>query len=373
MEKQVLAVHYNEIALKGKQRGKFEKVLRNNIFYSTGRRARSMNNRIFLDEWDGDTVDSLKLMPGVSWSGIGTVIERDKNTLKENLASLLSSLGTSAINFDIKRIDKKYSATSLELKNELMKELKIKLDRKGYPIRVEIMPDSFVINHAISKGIGGMPVGSAGKVLSLFSGGIDSAVAPFEMMKRGCNVDLLHVYALPTPTAVKKSKINDLVNKISKLGPTRLFLVPFHVFGIKAMETNPRYELVLFKRFLLKLAERISMEYGYKGICTGDALSQVASQTLDNISAISYGFDIPIFRPLLAYNKDEIIAKANMYGTYETSIKEYKDCCSIVSKNPATSASRSKVERLESEIGLNDIVNQSLSNMQSEEFTSRIG
>lgn len=365
MEKEILTVHYNEIALKGKLRSKFESMLCDNILKSTGHKASKLDSRLFLSDWDEKTRSSLKLTPGVSWFGDGLVFQRDFEALKTRLAELFSNMDKTQINLDVKRIDKKFPETSLEIKEKLMKEFKIRPNPGGKRVLIEIMPDSFIINTNIERGIGGVPIGSAGKVISLFSGGIDSAVVPFEMMKRGCNVDLLHVYALPTREAVMKTKIIELATRISSVSKTKLFLVPFHFFGIKAMEIDSRYELVLFKRFLLKLAERLAKEYEYKGICTGDALSQVASQTLDNINAISYGLDLPIFRPLLTYNKEEIIDKAKAYGTYDTSIKEYKDCCSIVSKNPATAASRQKVEKLEMDMNLEKLVNDSLSEMRA--------
>ena len=113
------------------------------------------------------------------------------------------------------------------------------------------------------------------------------------------------------------------------------------------ISNSKKYELVMFKRFLLKLAERISTEKGYQAIMAGDALSQVASQTIENINAISYGIDLPVFRPFIGYNKNEIIDKSIKYGFYDLSIEKYKDCCSIVSKNPATKSKRQMIEKLE--------------------------
>ncbi len=371
MERYGLSIHYGEIALKGKLRPRFEKQLRENIRYETGSLPSTTDNRLLMDKTDEETKNLLKMTPGVSWFGDAVIIDRDEKLLLENLKNIISTYGSS-VNLDVKRIDKKFENTSLELKEKIAKTLGMHFDPHEYKLRVEIMPKNYIINYSIQRGIGGVPVGSAGKVISLFSGGIDSAVVPFEMMKRGCSVDLLHVYALPTRDAVINSKIVDLAKKISSIAPTRLFLVPFHFFGLKVMEIDSRYELVLFKRFLLKLAERLAKEYGYKGIATGDSLSQVASQTLDNINAISYGFDIPIFRPLLTYNKEEIINKAKMYGTYDTSIKDYKDCCSIVSKRPATAANLLKIKTLEAQINLDKIVNECLSKLQTEDFTRKL-
>ncbi len=367
MEKEAISIHYNEIALKGKLRSKFEDVLRKNIDYETGNLASTLQGRLFLGNSDENTLNLLKLTPGVSWVSKAMFIDRDTDMLIKVLKELVSRHGNK-VNLDVRRIDKSFPRTSLEVKQKLIKDLGLKLSTDGYRLRIEITNKEFIVNYNIEKAIGGMPVGSAGNIISLFSGGIDSAVAPIEMMKRGCSVDLLHVYAMPDSNLALSGKIAEIASRLSLIEPVRLYLVPFHFFNLKVTEINPRYELVLFKRFLLKLAEEMCYRYNYKGLSTGDSLSQVASQTLDNINAISYGFNVPIFRPLLSHNKEEIIEKAKLYSTYEMSIKSYKDCCSLVSKKPLTAASKIKVEEFENKIGLDKIINDSLSQLAIASF-----
>lgn len=368
MERYGLSIHYGEIALKGKLRPKFEKLLRENIKYETGVLPSIAENRLILDKADEETKNLLRTTPGVSWFGDAIVLDREYDLLIENLKTIVANSGRS-INLDVKRIDKKFGSTSLELKEKIAKALDIRFDPDGYRLRVEIMPKNYIINYSIQRGMGGMPVGSAGKIISLFSGGIDSAVAPFEMMKRGCIVDLLHVYSVADSEEVLNSKISDIAKKLSYIAPVRLYMVPFHFFSVDMAGANPRYELVLFKRFLIKLAEEISYRYGYKAIANGDSLSQVASQTLDNINSISYGINLPVFRPLLSYNKEEIIDLAKKYGTYELSLQKYKDCCSLVAKNPLTTASMEKVKEFEERLDLASVVNQSVSKMSVRLFS----
>jgi thiamine biosynthesis protein ThiI len=363
MNKEVISVHYDELTLKGKLRPKFEKLLYDNIKSATEITPTKSRGRLFLERWDDRTTKKLALTPGISWIGDAIIMERDLEALKENIRSLLSLNGAKAVNIDVRRIDKSFGSTSLLVKGEIMKALKLKSDSLGYKIRVEIMKDNFVINYNIKRCMGGMPIGSAGKVLSLFSGGIDSAVIPFELMKRGCVVDLLHVYALPTVDGVLNSKIFSIARTISETSEAKLYLVPFHDFAIRAAEINSRYELVLFKRFLLKLAEKLADTYDYKGVATGDSISQVASQTLDNLNAVSYGINVPVFRPLITKNKEEIISLARTYGTYENSIEKYRDCCSIVSSNPITSAKRDILKALEIQIGMDKLIEESISKM----------
>ncbi|MCL4399232.1 hypothetical protein M1293_01840 [Candidatus Parvarchaeota archaeon] len=369
-EREVISIHYNEIALKGKLRSKFESLLIKNIEYSTGIRPDRLQTRLLLESGGEGVKRLLLLTPGVSWISDGKIIPRDFDLLHDNLREIISKEG-SDISLDVKRIDKSFQLTSLDVKLRLAKEFGLALHSGRKKLRIEIMKDSFIINHSVEHGVGGLPVGSAGKVISLFSGGIDSSVAPFEMMKRGCSVDLLHVYAAKDGEKAIDSKVGRIAQRISDVYPIKLYFVPFYIFSMKILSINPRYELVMFKRFLLKLAENLSEAQGYKGIATGDSISQVASQTLDNINAISYGFSIPIFRPLLSNNKDEIINKAKFYGTYEDAITRYKDCCSIVSKNPATSVKQEKVKELEEIIGLDEIVDKTMDMMSVRMFEKK--
>ncbi len=141
--------------------------------------------------------------------------------------------------------------------------------------------------------------------------------------------------------------------------------MPFHYFSVAALKIDKRYELVLFKRFLLRLAEEISSERGYLAIVTGDALSQVASQTIENINAISFGIRLPVFRPFIGYNKGEIIDKSIRYGFYDISIEDYKDCCSIVSNNPATKSNPGTIKKLENDIEIDKIIRDSLKELKT--------
>jgi thiamine biosynthesis protein ThiI len=362
--KKILSIHYDEIALKGKQRGYFQSLLVKNIKEKVKSEVKAMETRLILESYTDENVNEMELTPGVSWISEAYLIERDEKKL---LDMLEKELGTDReINLDVKRVDKGYNKTSLELKENLAKTLGIRFNKTGRKIRIEIMRDSFILNYNIKRCIGGLPVGSSGKVLSLFSGGIDSTVSPIEMMKRGARTDLLHVYALNSPDYALKDKIGEIAKKLSSIeSGLNLHLVPFHYFSVSALKIDRRYELVMFKRFLLKLAEKISIENGYQAIITGDALSQVASQTIENINAISYGIEIPVFRPFIGYNKGEIIDKSIKYDFYDLSITDYKDCCSIVSKNPATKSKRSLVEKLEKDMDLEKVIEESMKELKS--------
>ncbi len=365
--KKILSVHYDEIALKGKQRGYFQSLLIKNIEKKTGKKPEINQNRLILEDYTADDIKKLELTPGVSWLSEADLIERNEDRLIDLVNEFTA--GNSNVNLDVKRVDKTYKKTSVELKEEIAKKLKLRFDKEGRKIKIEIMPDFFIINYNIKRGISGMPTGSSGRLISLFSGGIDSTVAPVEMMKRGAKVDLLHVYALNSPDSALKGKLEEIAKKLGNIEiGTKIYLVPFHYFSLSALKIDKRYELVMFKRFLLKLAEKIAEENNYQAIVTGDSLSQVASQTIENINAISYGINLPVFRPFVGYNKNEIIEKSIKYGFYELSIEEYKDCCSIVSKNPATKSNRDIIEKMEKEINMDKIIDDSIKELKTEEF-----
>ncbi len=365
--KNVLSIHYDEISLKGKQRGYFQGLLVKNIREKTKKKVSITESRLLLDGFTEEDIEKLKLTPGISWISPAMIMERDEELLKDRIKETLNNQIN--VDLDVKRVDKSYEKTSVELKEKIAKELKLRFDKKANKIRVEIMKDSFILNYGIIRCLGGLPVGASGKLISLFSGGIDSTIAPIEMMKRGSKVDLLHIYALNSPDSAIEGKIGRLAGKLAEIeSGLTLYLIPFHYFSVRALNIDKRYELVMFKRFLLKIADRIAKEREYQAIVTGDALSQVASQTIDNINAVSYGIENPVFRPFIGYNKGEIIDKSIKYGFYDISIEEYKDCCSIVSKNPATKSTREKITELEKKIEMDKLIEESFKELKMVKF-----
>jgi thiamine biosynthesis protein ThiI len=195
------------------------------------------------------------------------------------------------------------------------------------------------------RGPGGLPVGTSGRVLALLSGGIDSPVAAYLLAKRGCRVDFIHftASALGREEALE-SKVWKLAQHLGRytLG-SRLFLAPYVHFDLALMRQKTDFELVLFRRFMVRVAEKLARQWRARALVTGDNLSQVASQTMLNLLATSRATKFEIFRPLLGFDKDETIALAQKIGTYEISIQPYKDCCALISGNPRT---RSHPERL---------------------------
>jgi thiamine biosynthesis protein ThiI len=228
------------------------------------------------------------------------------------------------------------------------KKLKFNIDKDSEKdLYINVTKDfAFIYTEKIS-GANGLPVGSSGRAVVLFSGGIDSPVATFYAMKRGLHPIYMHVHAFADNKNVKIAKIKDLVKILSKYStnPT-IYLIPGHVFQSAAMKVQSKYELVLFKLFLYKLAEKIAEKEEAEAIVSGESLGQVASQTIGNLTASQIDIKRFIMRPLIGLDKQEIINLAKRIGTFDASIKEYKDVCSIAARNPATNSNSAKIKRL---------------------------
>jgi thiamine biosynthesis protein ThiI len=296
-------------------------------------------------------------------------VEKDVEKLTEAaLTYLKDSKLPEPIRVETTRSDKNFPLQS----PEISRQIGIAIEKAGYEtalkghastIRAGILQKSAVIAFEKLKGPGGLPVGCSGHVICLLSGGIDSPVAALRMMKRGCTVDLLHFYDYPTPEKAMEAKIGELVGILRTFGfRGKVFLAPYTEFYKKTFTSiEPKKELVLFRRFILLTANRIAEQEGALGIASGDNLAQVASQTLENLHATNEASALPVYRPLIAYDKSEIIDLAKQYGTYETSIKEYKDCCSLVSvKHPETRAKLWEMKKLSKDIELEKIVEETL-------------
>jgi tRNA uracil 4-sulfurtransferase len=206
-------------------------------------------------------------------------------------------------------------------------------------------------------GPGGLPLGTAGRVMHLFSGGIDSPVAAWLLMKRGTRPIHLHFYLAPTPQAAIESKIVKLVKVISAYeGKSTLVLVPFAEYQIATAGVPGELEPCLFRRFMRMTAEGLAPRFGAAAVSTGDSLSQAASQTLWNMASFDDGSTLPILRPLLTYDKEEIVSLARRIGTYDLSLEEYKDCCAMITRHPRTRVKGELVSRYVERFGLRQLV-----------------
>jgi len=374
--KRVCVIHYSEIGLKGHNRPFFEKVLVENVKrvlrgVADVRVERLQGRLVFpLNEADLQRVEeSLMKVFGVSWFAFASVAEPSIDSIGRIVMEEASRVVKPGelIKVEVKRADKKFPATSLELSKTLGRMLaerlgvSVSLKSPSKRIFVEVLSRETYVFTEKRRGLGGLPVGSSGRVLSLLSGGIDSPVASYLMMKRGCKVSYLHFHPFRDNVEAENSKIMEIVRKLLPYsGETAVTFVPSYEFQMATVNIPAKYDLVLFRRFMFKVAERIAEAEDARALVTGESLAQVASQTLENMVAISSGLRIPVFRPLIAFDKEEIVNMAKKVGTYELSIKPYKDCCSIIARHPETRARLEVVEKLERQINVESVVSRTI-------------
>jgi len=367
----MLLVRYSEISLKGKNRGFFERKLIENIKNKIpGASIETDCGSILIDS---NNFDKLNEVFGVSWFAKVWGVELDFEEIKSEVLKILKFKKPETFRITANRSDKRFPIKSQDLAREIGKfceehGFEVDLKNPDLEVFVDILSKRALIYEEKISGLGGLPVGTSGKVLCLLSGGIDSPVAAFQIAKRGCKVDFLHFYALRNVDEIKKSKIPRLVAELERFcGKSKLVLAPFLDFQMAVLEKG-EYELQLFRRFMLKVAEKIALENGYEAIVLGDNLNQVASQTLENMTAVQQGIGIPIFRPLLTFDKNEIVELAGKIGTYRVSIEDYKDCCSIIARRPKTRIKKEKLLELEKEINIDKIVTQTFSKILTEDI-----
>lgn len=229
---------------------------------------------------------------------------------------------------------------------------KVDLGRPDFSVHIDAYPDGLYVYPDKRRGIGGLPVGTGGRVLALLSGGIDSPVAAYMLAKRGCTVDALHMAASHLRDFdARASVVARLAAQVSRYSlRTRLYIVPYTYFDLALRGEPTGYELVLFRRFLMRSAEHLARHIDAGALITGDSLGQVASQTLENLAAASAPVTLPILRPLIGLNKQEIIELGRRIGSYEISIEPSKDCCALIARNPRTRSDDARLSRMEAQL-----------------------
>ncbi len=375
--KNILLIHYSEIGLKGKNRGYFERKLRNDIQSrlcpAQASQVRIESSRLMAelhDTFDQNAVHAaLNQVFGVAWYAFAQCIERHENALLQACLQAVKD-NPSAKTFKIfcKRIDKSFPMTSQEIcirmgrAVEEQHKLKVDLDHHDLAVCLEILSDKVCLYTQKHPGLRGLPRASSGRMLCLFSGGIDSPVAAWTLMRRGAVVNLVHFHPYRKAEELKESKIIRQYKVLLNFNPqSKLYLIPHYHFQVEAGLTIPTsFEMVVFRRFMLLTSEKLAMRHHMKALITGDSLGQVASQTLDNMAAAQAGLTIPLFQPLIASDKEDIIRLAQKINTYELSNLPYKDCCSLIARRPKTCVSAEKMARLEQSIDMEKIIEESI-------------
>ena len=370
-----VVVHYQEIALKGKNRPWFVARLARNVRQATA---------------DLDVADVRVLMgrlevvlgPSASWEqvsgrlrdvfGIANFARAGRSALDVDAIAraILDDLGdVSPATFRVsaRRADKRFPLTSPQIEREVGGRIKearnwrVALDDPEFTIYLETLTNDAFYFFGKHRGAGGLPVGSSGRVACLLSGGIDSPVAAWRMMRRGCRVLFVHFHSYPILSRASQEKARELARLLTRFQfDSRLFLVPFgEIQQQVVLSVPPAIRVVIYRRLMLRIAERIARHNRAQALVTGEVVGQVASQTLENLSTIGSVATMPVLRPLVGMDKEEITAEAQRLGTYPISIIPDQDCCTLFTpRHPATRARPSDVESAEQALDIERIVQQ---------------
>lgn len=374
----VLLIRYGEIHLKGLNRPFFENKLINNIKFAVKGMNASVKReqgRIYVsgiaDEDVEEAVKKLTCVFGIHSVSPALCVDVDYNTVKETAFSLLPRDEESTFKVYSRRSDKSFPMTSEMINRELghdilenFPNLQVDIHNPEIGVYVEIRERAYVYTEIIP-GAQGMPTGTAGRAALLISGGIDSPVAGYQMAKRGLVLSAVHFFSYPYTGERARDKVVDLAKIVARYsGPIRLHLVPFTDIQMTIYEKCPSKETtVLMRRLMMKISERIAREDGALALITGEALGQVASQTLESLCVTDDAVSMPVFRPLIGFDKDDIVAIAKKIGTFETSILPYEDCCTVfVPQHPVTKPEVKKLRQSEALVDFEPMIEEAIKN-----------
>jgi len=380
-----VVVHYQEIALKGNNRPWFIARLARNLRLATSdlgvSEVRVLMGRIeVMLEADTDWATVRTRLARVF--GVANFAQAGRAPLDVDAiaSAILADLGDQnprTFRVSARRADKRFPLTSPQIEREVggrIKEAKgwtVDLGNPEFTIHVEALSHDAFYYFGKEQGPGGMPVGVSGRVACLLSGGIDSPVAAWRLMRRGCRVLLVHFHSYPILSRASQEKARELARVLAERQfHSRLFLVPFGEIQQQViLSVSPPIRVVIYRRLMMRIAERIARQHRAQALVTGEVVGQVASQTLENLASIDRVVTMPVLRPLIGMDKDEITAEAQRLGTYAISIIPDQDCCTLFTpRHPATKAREVDVERAEATLPVDEIVEHAVAAAVVEDF-----
>ena len=380
-----IVVHYQEIALKGKNRpwfmGRLVRNLRHALSDLDVTAVRALMGRIEVvlgpaasREEVGERIRRIFGIANFSYAG------RTPLDLDVIAAAIVKDLGDRecrSFRVSVRRADKRFPMTSPQVEREVGGRIKerrgwrVDLENPELTVHVELLTDEAFYFFGKEKGAGGLPTGTAGRVACLLSGGIDSPVAAHRLMKRGCAVTFVHFHSYPILSRASQEKARELVKLLTTWQQhSRLYLVAFGDIQQQVVLAVPGpMRVVVYRRLMLRIAERIAIVRHAQALVTGDVVGQVASQTLENLAVIGNVATLPLFRPLIGMDKDEITAEAIKIGSYPISIIPDQDCCTLFTpRNPQTRARLADIEVAEQSLPIAELVEKAVSDAVVEEF-----
>jgi thiamine biosynthesis protein ThiI len=372
-----IVIHYHEINLKGGNRGWFESRLQKNIEallqdIPHGGICR-FAGRMWISLSPASQLEEMQLrlgrVFGIANFAVASEVPADLDAIRFALDDLIRTRSFRTFKIDARRGTKDFALNSQQLNEQLGEFVRlrsgaaVRLDHPELTCFVEIAgPHAFLYLEKLPGG-GGLPASTGGRVLCLISGGIDSPIAAFRMMRRGCRVIFIHFHSFPHTSTESQDKVRRILRILSCYQlQSKLHLVPFAEVQRQIVAyAPPTLRVILYRRFMVRIAEAVAHKERALALVTGDSLGQVASQTLENMRAVSAAAALPVFRPLVGDDKEDIIQKAREIGTYSLSILPDQDCCSLfVPRHPETMARLEQVEQAESSLDVSQLIEDAL-------------
>jgi tRNA uracil 4-sulfurtransferase len=396
MSNPVIVVHYHELWLKGRNRrfflGKLFTALRKALEGIPVRRIEQPGDRFIVRLGDGASLEEatsrVSRVLGIAFYAVAKPVERVMEELCQAAWEEVEPLRFASFAVRAKRSDKSFPHTSMEIDSTIGRFLLDKLREQGRDVRVkltdpeltcyvEITPGPALVYARRIPGTGGLPANTAGRMMCLLSGGYDSAVAAYHMMKRGAHLSFAHFYGTGARPGESSLHIaSELVRRLVLYQfHAKLYRVPFEAIQREIVRYAPEdYRVLLYRRMMLRIAQALAKGARSLALVTGDSLGQVASQTLRNLIAVEAAARMPVFRPLIGTDKMEILATARKIGTYETSSEPFHDCCPVfMPRTPALYASAEELDEAESKLDIRELVAQGVRETTVERFYYRGG
>ncbi|AEF17083.1 tRNA sulfurtransferase [Thermoanaerobacterium xylanolyticum LX-11] len=369
---EVILIKYGELALKGDNRAFFENKLVRNIKEALknfdGVKVEKTHGRIYVETSNNakEAIDKLKKVFGIVGITIAKKVELDLNAIYDSAIEIMRHHSNKSFKVETRRPNKSFPYESIELSRMIGSEILKNIDgvhvdvhNPDVVLNVEIREKAYLYSDTVD-GIGGMPIGTNGKAVVLLSGGIDSPVAAWMMMKRGVKIEAVYFHSPPYTQERAKDKVIDLCKKLSEYGQdVYLHVVNFTDFQLAIYDKcPPKLTTIIMRRMMMRVAENIALKYGAKALITGESLGQVASQTIESLYCTNAVTHMPVFRPLIGMDKSEIVEISKKIGTYDISIRPYEDCCTIfVPKHPIIKPDLDDVIKGEKELDYEQFIN----------------
>lgn len=381
MEYKYIVIRYGEIGTKGKNKKEFIRCLFNNI-----RNALKDNKNLkFINRYDRLYVElngenptelysALDMVSGISSYSPVYFVEKDMDVLLDTYKEIIKNMDFNTFKVDARRADKTFEIESQDINRKvagtILRNKKVSVDVHSPDVKfnIEVRGEGIYLYHEKYKGVGGYPLGVGGKALVLLSGGIDSPVACFEMMKRGVTIECIHFASFPYTSKAAEEKVFDLARKLNKLQSNiKIHMIPFTKLQEAIYEhVDESYAITIMRRMMYRISELVAKRYNCLALVSGESVGQVASQTLNSMQVINNVTSFPMIRPLACFDKLEIIDVARKIDTYDISIRPFEDCCTIFTpKNPVTKPDLQTAINYENKFNYQELIDEIMKNINT--------